>query len=322
MASGNGLGLGQRLLNRPDLVGRIGAIAPVIANACLESGLLRSLAEAMLGIDRDAALPRFRGPGFRRWLTKRTEARPQTDGPKVAYFSGCAVEHYEPQVGIAAVRVLNHLGYWVEAPTAACCGLPMLSSGEWRSARQRAERLVDGLSPHAELGVPIVSTSTSCALTLREKYAAYLNLVDGKAGEVAAAVVDICAFLRANCAAALSDQLEPLPLRVLYHGPCQLRGHRCGQPAVELLRLIPGLEVEFSEAVCCGVAGTYGYDRDKRGIATAVGATLIDQVARSEPDLVVCDSETCRWSITQASGVPCRHPVELLADAIFGMASA
>ncbi len=90
-----------------------------------------------------------------------------------------------------------------------------------------------------------------------------------------------------------------------------------GQPALELLQMIPGLEVTPSEAHCCGVAGTYGYDRDKHDIAMAVGRRLFDQIAETEPDLVICDSETCRWHIERATGCPARHPIELLAASIF-----
>jgi len=314
MIAGDGkLPLGQRLLNRPDLVGRIGAIAPAIANAVLDSRLFRGLAEKLIGIHGDAALPRLEGPTFRRWF----QGRRQSDGKPVAYFTGCAVEHYDPQVGIAAVRVLNHLGYRVTLPSEACCSLPMLSSGEWGAARRRAEALVEDLTEDTAAGHAIVSTSTSCSLTLREKYAAYLSLTGDRARRTAAAVVDVCEFLRGEPAQALEASLKPLRKRVLYHGPCQLRGHRSGQPALELLRMIPGLAVVPSEAHCCGVAGTYGYDRGKHDIAMAVGRTLFDQIAAAEPDLVACDSETCRWHIERATGYPVRHPIELLAASIF-----
>ncbi len=85
-----------------------------------------------------------------------------------------------------------------------------------------------------------------------------------------------------------------------------------GAPALELLRLVPSLSIEVSEAECCGVAGTYGYDRDRYDIAVAVGQGLTDQIVESAPDAVVCDSETYRWNITAATGVPCVHPVEIL----------
>jgi glycerol-3-phosphate dehydrogenase subunit C len=192
----------------------------------------------------------------------------------------------------------------------------MLSSGDFEAARPGAEALVGELALSAAAGQAIAGTSTSCTLTLRFKYAAYLGLAGGAAGKVAGAVTDICGYLLDRHGDELASRFVPVPKRVLYHGPCQLRGLHIGQPAVELLRLIPGMTLELSEANCCGIAGTYGYDAAKRDIAVAVGRSLMDQIAHAKPDLVICDSETCRWNIERASGVPCRHPVQVLAEAM------
>jgi glycerol-3-phosphate dehydrogenase subunit C len=309
-----GLPLRQRLLNRPDLIGRLGGLWPSLSNRILGNGPLRWLANQLIGVDRDAPLPRFHGRAFRRWL----DGRRQPDGDTLAYFSGCAVEHYDPQVGVAAVEVLNHLGYRVEAPSGACCGLPMLSSGDWGPAEERASELIAALAPAAGEGRTILATSTSCSLTLRSKYAALLDKVDGDADLVAGSVVDICEYLREGAIERLAGDFQALSQRALYHGPCQLRGHAMGLPAVELLRRIPGLDLVLSEAVCCGVAGTYGYDRDKHDIAVAVGTSLRDQIAQERPDFVICDSETCRWNIAATTGRPCFHPIEVIAAALFG----
>ena len=316
VAAQGGVPLRQRLLNRPDTVGRILGVAPRIANAVLGSRTLRAVAHATVGIHRNAPLPHVSGPRFRRWLA----ARPQPDGPTLAYFSGCAVEHYDPGPGIAAVRILNHLGFLVEAPSAACCSLPMLSSGEWDAARPRAEALVRELATSSEAQTPIVSTSTSCSLTLRSKYAAYLGMEDGAAARVARAVVDICEFLRGSYAKQLAAELGPVSARAVYHAPCQLRSHGMGQPAVELLRFVPDLSVESSGVDCCGIAGTYGYDCNRHAIAARVARTLIDRIAEAKPDFVICDSETCRWHVERLTGLACFHPVEILDASLHGTA--
>jgi glycerol-3-phosphate dehydrogenase subunit C len=99
---------------------------------------------------------------------------------------------------------------------------------------------------------------------------------------------------------------------VTYHAPCQQQGHGIGKPALELMALIPELNVVESTASCCGIAGTYGLKREKYGIAMDVGAGLFRQVAENGSDEVVCDSETCRWQIQEATGVRSVHPVEML----------
>ena len=314
VAAQGGVSLRQRLLNRPDSVGRVLGLVPGIANTVLGNRTLRALAHATVGIHRNAPLPQIAGPRFRRWLA----AHPQPDGPVLAYFSGCAVEHYDPEPGISTVRILNHLGFRVEAPSAACCSLPMLSSGEWDAARPRAEALILELATSTETQTPVVSTSTSCSLALRSKYAAYLGMEDGTAVRVARAVVDICEFLRGGHAEQLAPQLGPVGARVVYHAPCQLRNHGMGQPALELLRLVPGLSVESSGIDCCGIAGTYGYDRDRHPIAAGVAHRLVNRIGEARPDFVVCDSETCRWHIERLTGLACVHPAEILDASLHG----
>jgi glycerol-3-phosphate dehydrogenase subunit C len=174
------------------------------------------------------------------------------------------------------------------------------------------------LAPAARELKTIVSSSTSCSLTLHKKYAAYLDMQDEVSAAVADATTDICVFLRDHHSDQLTTLLAPLHGKALYHGPCQLRGHQAGWPAAELLSAIPELELQLSVANCCGTAGTYGLDRDKRSIAEAVSTTLLDQIHHTKPGFVICDSETCRWHIAAESGLPCYHPVEVLLASIEG----
>jgi glycerol-3-phosphate dehydrogenase subunit C len=113
----------------------------------------------------------------------------------------------------------------------------------------------------------------------------------------------------------LDLDLQPIPLDLPYHAPCQYRAHRIGRPAVEVMDLIPGLNIDESHADCCGIAGTYGYKVEKYPIAMAVGSPLFDFINASSAPLAVCDSETCRWQITHGTGLPAVHPVELLSAA-------
>jgi glycerol-3-phosphate dehydrogenase subunit C len=309
---GRKLSLGQRLLNRPELLGKLAGIAPFLSNAMLGNRLLRILAEKMLGIDRDAALPNISGRAFNRWFVQRN----QPDGQEIAYFQGCATEYYDPQVGMDTVTLLNALGLRVTLPSNLCCSLPMLSSGEMNSARAKAQALVSDLLPVAQAKSTIISTSTSCSMTLRSKYEVYLGMTDANTKLVGAAIVDLCEFLRENHLAQLRTKMKPMPMKVLYHGPCQLRNHQIGQPAVTLMRLIPEIDLHLSQAECCGIGGTYGYDVKKSAIAKAIGTTLTEQAARLKPDVIICDSETCRWNIGKNTGIETIHPAQFLLRAL------
>jgi glycerol-3-phosphate dehydrogenase subunit C len=110
----------------------------------------------------------------------------------------------------------------------------------------------------------------------------------------------------------LRTDFQRVEMTVPYHAPCQLRGHGIGTPALDLMRLIPGVEVVESETMCCGIAGTYGLKAEKYEVAMQVGRDLFQLVRDMEPEVAVCDSETCRWQITHATGVTSVHPVALL----------
>lgn len=306
--------LRNNVVARPLLLARLGAPVKGLVNALFRFGLARWVAEKLLGIHRDAPLPMYaRGPRFRRWLAKRG-ARPVT-GSEVVYYPGCATEHYETRVGRTAVRVLEALGFDVIVPEPLCCGLPLLSNGEFEAAARYHRKNVAALSEHARAGRAIVGTSTSCTLTLKEEAPELLDAFDSDSELVAAHTFDFNEFVLGLAAESRLPELERVEMRVPYHQPCQYRAHQLGSPSRMVMELIPGVEVVESGAACCGIAGTYGYKVEKYQIAMDVGRPLFDFV-EEEDAVVACDSETCRWQITHATGVPTIHPIEVLALAL------
>jgi glycerol-3-phosphate dehydrogenase subunit C len=214
------------------------------------------------------------------------------------------------------VRVLETNGFDVIVPPQNCCGLPLLSNGEFNAARRYHESNVRRLAPYARRGIPIVGTSTSCTLTLKEEAPELLDMYDEDTQLVAQQTFDLNEFLVLLLEQKqLRTDFKPVPLTLGYHIPCQYRGHRLGSPGMELLELIPNLNIVESQAACCGIAGTYGFKQEKYPIAMQVGKPLFDFVQELGQPLVVCDSETCRWQITKSTGIPGIHPVELLAAA-------
>lgn len=306
------LRLRNNLIARSELLGKLGQPVAPVANALLGNGLVRGLTELTLGIAREAPLPAFANARFTTWFRRR----PRREGAarRVVYFHGCATEYYEPRVGRAAVHVLEHNGFEVIVPRQNCCGLPLLSNGEFGAARAYHERNVRSLVEYARQGVPIVGTSTSCILTLKEEAPELLDMFDADSQRVAEQSFDLHEFLVGLLEAGeLRTDFRSLPWRLAYHPPCQYRAHRLGRPAADIMAMIPGLEIVESHAACCGIGGTYGYKSEKYAIAMEVGQSLFDFVAEVGGPLVVCDSETCRWQITHGTGKPAVHPVELLA---------
>ncbi len=302
----------NNLIARAELVGQVGQPIAPLANLVLRLKPARWIAEKTMGIHRRAPFPKIAQEKFITWFQARP--RKARTARQVVYFHGCSTQYYEPRIGRAAVQVLEANGFEVIIPPQNCCGLPLLSNGEFAAARRYHTNNVKRLVEYARLGIPIVGTSTSCTLTLKEEAPELLDMHDEDTLLVARQTFDFNEFLLGLLEeGSLKTTFRPIPLRLGYHVPCQYRGHRIGKPGIDLLKLIPGLEIVDSKAACCGIAGTYGYKVEKYDLAMQVGQALFEFVKDMAAPLVVCDSETCRWQITHATGLPAIHPVELLA---------
>lgn len=305
----------DRIIARPTLQGRLGTPVAPVANWALRNGLIRRAIGRTIGVHRDAAMPVFAGRTFQRWA--RHHEAPAAATRSVVYFHGCSTNYFEPELGEKTVAILEHNGFRVVIPRGqGCCGLPLQSNGLFDPARSYVKKLVDSLAPHAREGLPIVATSTSCGLMLKREAHEILGMTDPDLRVVSEHMYDICEFLLGlHDRAELRTDFRPLPRTVTYHAPCQQQGHFMGKPALDLLSLIPELDVIDLQRDCCGIAGTYGLKREKYRIAMDVGAPLFDDIRRTAPDVAVCDSETCRWQITHGSGFDSAHPIVLLHEA-------
>ncbi len=311
LAETEGVPLRNQLLGRPDVLGALGTPVAPLANWTLRSKPLRVLAERVLGLHRDAALPHFAGRTFRRWAKAH---RPAQATKEVVLFHGCGTNYYEPELGEKCVAILEHNGFRVTIPKQGCCGLPLQSNGIFPAGRKYARRLAGQLAPHARRGVPLVGPPTSCTHLLKREAREILGLdEDPDVRVVSEHTWDICEFLLdLHDRGELRTDFVPVEETVAYHAPCQQQGHNIGKPALDLFALVPGLKTVEMHAHCCGIGGTYGLKAEKRQISLDVGADLFAQVREADPTVVACDAETCRWHIEQETGVTNLHPVDIL----------
>ena len=315
LAESRGVSLRDRLIARPTLAGWMGAPVAPIANWTTSFGPFRWVLEKVLRIHRRAALPRWAGRTFQNRTRRRLRRPPNPAAAtrQVVFFHGCAANFYEPDTGSRAVEVLQHNGLEVIVPKQGCCGLPLQSNGQYDAARAYVRRLAAQLAPYARAGHDIVATSTSCGLMLKREANEILGVDDDDLRVVSERMYDICEYLvLMHERGELRTDMTAVEMAVPYHAPCQQRGHGVGTPAMELLDLIPGLRATQVDAVCCGVAGTYGLKAEKYDIGMEVGRSLFTQIRDSGADLSVCDSETCRWHIAAATDRPSVHPIEML----------
>jgi glycerol-3-phosphate dehydrogenase subunit C len=314
----DGLPLRNFLLGRSELLGKLGSPFAPLSNIPLKLPFLRVLVEWILGIDRRAKFPEFTRHTLRGWFKKSEAAKRTTGTRKVAFFHGCASNYYEPRVAKAAIEVLERNQIKVVLPDQNCCGLPMQSNGDFKSARNYANGNIRKLAQWVRDGYDIVGTSTSCTLTLKHEYHAVLGIDTPDLELISQNTYDIFEYLTMlDDEGLLNTRFVKRSEKVVYHPPCQQRTHGIGRPATEFMQRF-GFTVVESKSDCCGVAGTYGLKKEKFDIAAAVGQPLFQQIADENPNRVVCDSETCRWWIESQTGKRSVHPIEIMAEAYKG----
>lgn len=269
-----------------------------------------------LGIEARAPLPSFAAKSFHAQFKQYRQ--PEGLTREVAFFPGCYVDIYDPECGLDIVAVLNRAGWRVSLPKDfACCGLPMIANGFWDDAAKNAKRNMEALARCQASGLRVITGCPSCALMFKDDYAEYFpELLPRQFSPV---LEDVCEFLQE--AIRLGDlPLPPLDGKaqtdtyqtVLYHAPCHLRAQGMGLPGLDLLRAVPGLNVENADAGCCGISGSYGFKREKYEISMQVGAALFERIRSSRADICASECGTCRVQMIHGAGKPSLHPVTVL----------
>lgn len=299
----------DQLITRTTLMGMLMTPVAPIANAALHNKPIRTIVEKVIGIHRDAPMPPAQTQTLQGWLKKRpARTKAPSRGP-VVFFHGCAGGYFEVETSKKSIEVLEYLGYEVIVPKQGCCGLAQQSNGLFDQASVAVLKLCDDLRAGGK-DLTIISSSGSCTGMLKHEAHEIMGVSDEKLKDVGTRIRDMMEFLLdLHDVGELPTDFQAIDMTVPYHAPCQLKSQGMGQPAVEVLKLIPGLTVVESGAVCCGIAGTYGLKKEKYEVAQAVGKPLFDMVRRTNPDLALCDTETCRWQIEQSSGVKTEHPI-------------
>jgi glycerol-3-phosphate dehydrogenase subunit C len=255
-------------------------------------------------------MPSYRRKTFAQWF----QSRPPGKGKPLAYFHGCYTNYIQPDLGRTLVEVLEKNGFQVRLPRQECCGLPLIGNGFFDLASRLGEKNIKSLRKTIEEGTEVVFSSPSCGMTLKEEYETILNLPG--ASLLKDYVFEICQFLlQLYEEGKLDTRFQEIKETYYYHGPCHLRALKIGLPALELLSLIPGLRVIELPEGCCGLAGSYGYKREKYAIAREVGEELFQAIRESKARTVISDCEACRMQIGYHTGVKTLHPVQVLGRA-------
>jgi FAD/FMN-containing dehydrogenase/Fe-S oxidoreductase len=294
----------------------LAAAAAPLVNWLQERGLVRWLLEKGAGIDRRRTLPRLCADHFRRWLTRHRPGPAAGRLGRVLLLDDCFTTFNEPGVGKAAVRVLEAAGYRVAPVGLLCCGRPMISKGFLPQARALVQAQASALAARVADGTPLLGLEPSCLVTLTDEWP---ELVPGPATQQVAAAARLAESWLAEKAqkADVQLQLKPRPWKHLLHGHCHQKALFGTAGTAAALRLVPGVCVGVLDSGCCGMAGSFGYEREHYDLSVAVAQLELLPALAAEPDAtVVAPGTSCRHQIRDLTGRKALHPLEVLASSL------
>jgi Fe-S oxidoreductase len=273
--------------------------------------------EVLVGLDRRRLPPAFVRETFLDWWQSHGNSLNQAsrnESHRMALFADTFTNFHEPAIPIAATNLAAAAGWQVVVPPRVCCGRPLISKGFLDEAREQAGKTVRILEQLVDQGLPIVFVEPGCYSAVRDDYPLLLR---GEMQRSAKRVAEACLTFEQWASHALDGlSLKPGPQRVFAHTHCHQRALVGTAPILRALGRISGCEVVDLDAGCCGMAGSFGYEREHYEISQAVGERKLFPAVREKPpqSVVVAPGFSCRHQIAHFTNVKAVHPAVLLQE--------
>jgi Fe-S oxidoreductase len=297
---------------------QLGSIAPLAANFFSQAPGFRHILQSALHLAPQRGVPRFARSTFQHWARKnRVPGLGENIEPASAAQKGEVVlwadtfnNYFHPDTSRAALEVLQAAGFRVTVPQIhLCCGRPLYDFGMLERAKEYLERIMSALSVQIMAGIPIVVLEPSCASVFRDELR-NLFPMDQRATRLRNQTFLLSEFLEHHAPGYEAPQLGR---KVLLHGHCHHKSIMKLSDEESLLRKM-GADLQSMDSGCCGMAGPFGFERDKYAVSQAVGERVLLPAVRNAPAdaLIVSDGFSCREQILQATGRRALHLAEVM----------
>ena len=300
------------MLSSTDLVGGMATTFAPIVNLALSLDITKSVLDSTLGVSAHASMPKYASKRFEQWF-KKVKAHQEGYSRFVEYFHGCYVNYNYPQLGQDFVTLMNACGYGVHIlEKQKCCGVALIANG---FASQATSAAKTNLASIRKASQPVLTTSSSCTLTIKEEYS---TILDQDTSDIQSKVQMAVKWLydrieRGEVRLAFRKEFK---MKAAYHTPCHLQKLGNQIYSIALLRMIPGLDLKVLEQKCCGISGTFGFKKENYAISQKIGSQLYERIYAANPEVVITDCETCKWQIEGACGIPVFNPISILVQAL------
>jgi Fe-S oxidoreductase len=312
--------LSARLFGHVRNLNQLGSIMPDIANWVSSFKLVRRVLDEVLNLAPQRSLPPF-ATSLYRWFSGHPLPVDHADRPKVVLFADCFVTYNEPQIGQAAVAVLEKLGYHVLLPKVGCCGRAMISNGLLDDAIRSGDKVVEQLRPFVEdpRVRAIVVCEPSCLSVMKDEWQQLRMKSDRglrrRLGEKAMLVEEF-----------VERQWDAHPARpevkgngqAVFHGHCHQKALWGEDLTAAALKRVLGNGLKVLPSGCCGMAGAFGYTKDRYDLSMKIGKlSVFDAVNEITPDTqIIAGGTSCRHQIRDGTHREALHPIEVIARAL------
>jgi FAD/FMN-containing dehydrogenase/Fe-S oxidoreductase len=287
---------------------RLASYLPGVVNFLSQTPGLSRIAKWAAGVAPQRTMPRFASETFKDWFRRRPPKN--TDKPPVILWPDTFNNHFHPEVARAAVEVLERAGRQVLVPgPSLCCGRPLYDFGMLDTAKRLLKQILHTLKPWIEAGVPIVGLEPSCVAVFRDELG---NLFpdDEDAKRLAKQTFLLSEFLTREV-----DDYQPprLARKALVHGHCHHKAVMKMTDEGQLLQKI-GLDFHILDSGCCGMAGSFGFEREHYDVSRAVGELVLLPAVReaAKDELIVANGFSCREQIRQLTDRRALHVAQVL----------
>lgn len=303
---------------------RLGAYAPAVTNFFLKNPVVAPLLKRVLGVAEQRSLPAVR-PSLRRWFEKNRAAL-QPTGPekgRVFFFCDEFTDYNDAPVGMAAIQLLTRLGYRVEMPAHPESGRAAISKGLLPMAQALAVRQVEIFQNLVTEQTPLVGVEPSAILSFRDEYPRMVPEAQrGAAKKLGANALLIEEFLfrEAQKGNITPEMFTKDKRHILLHGHCHQKALASVDPSAWVLGLPENYTVSVIPSGCCGMAGSFGYEREHYDVSMRIGELVLFPALRAADSeaIVAAPGTSCRHQILDGTGRVARHPVEVLWGAVAG----
>ena len=316
----NGYSLRSKLFANNSRLNAIGSKVPGLANFGFTNTIISGLLKRSFGIAPKRNLPKLTSNTLRHWIqTELAHLQPAKPIKSIYFFVDEFTNHLDVEVGKDALKVLTKLGYLVKTVLHSESGRGFISKGFLEEAKNLAEENVAIFAPIVTAETPLIGIEPSAILTFRDEYK---RLCDAKkaAQSLAEHTYLIDEFLKAEIQSGVitANQCTKANLKIKLHGHCHQKALSNIEATFSYLNLPENYEVRIIPSGCCGMAGSFGYEKEHYAISMQIGEQTLFPAVRNaaESTAIAATGTSCRHQIVDGTGRQAQHPISIFLEAL------